>query len=228
MKLILIHGSGGCKEVWQFQTQHFKNAIALNLPGHPDGNLCASIAEYSAWLHSYIQQQGFENVILVGHSMGGAIALQYAIDYPENLKGIITIGGGARLRSHPDTLKMLEKALTEPALAAQFSDATYTLIDPSLVEVLRTRDQQNTPVALLNDLNACGKFDVMDSLDKISSPLLAIVGDKDVMTPPKYSAFLANKVQNGTAVVILGGTHYVLAEKPDEVNSAIEKFIHAL
>jgi pimeloyl-ACP methyl ester carboxylesterase len=228
MKLIFIHGSGGCKEVWQFQNKHFKDSIALNLPGHPDGKLCSSIEEYSSWLHSYIQEQGFKDIILVGHSMGGAIALQYAVDYPEALKGIVTIGSGARLRIHPDVLKMFEAAVAEPSIATQFSDQTYKLIDPSLAEILQTRDQQNTPVAFLNDFKACDKFDIMEGLGKITKPLLAVVGDQDVLTPPKYSTFLVNNVEQSQQVLIPGGTHYVFAEKPNEVNQAIEKFIQAL
>jgi pimeloyl-ACP methyl ester carboxylesterase len=228
MKLIFIHGSGGCKEAWQFQSKYFKDSIALNLPGHPDGKLCTSIAEYSAWLHSYIQEQGFEDVVLVGHSMGGAIALQYAADYPETLKGIITIGSGARLRIHPDVLKMFEKAVVKPSLATQFSDMTYKLVDPSLVEVLRARDHQNTPAAFLSDFKACDKFDIMERLSEITTPLLAIVGDQDVLTPPKYSTFLVNNVENGQEVLVSGGTHYVFAEKPSEVNQTIEKFIQTL
>lgn len=228
MKLIFIHGSGGCKEAWQFQTEYFKDSIALNLPGHPDGKLCTSIAEYSAWLHNYIQQEGFKDVVLVGHSMGGAIVLQYAADYPDNLKGIITIGSGARLRIHPDVLNMFKKALTEPSLASQFTANTYKLLAPSLAEVLRIRDQQNTPAAFLNDFKACDKFDIMERLNEITTPLLTVVGDQDVLTPPKYSAFLANNVENGLEVVIPGGTHYVFAEKPNEVNQDIEHFIQAL
>ncbi|GAC19973.1 alpha/beta fold hydrolase [Paraglaciecola arctica] len=228
MKLIFIHGSGGCKEAWQFQSKHFKDPLALNLPGHPDGNLCTSIAEYSAWLHSYIQEQGFKDIVLVGHSMGGAIALQYAVDYPEALKGIVTIGSGARLRIHPDVLKMFEASVAKPSLATQFSDQTYKLIAPSLVEVLQTRDQQNTPAAFLNDFKACDKFDIMEGLGKITKPLLAVVGDQDVLTPPKYSTFLVNNVEKAQQVLIPGGTHYVFAEKPNEVNQAIENFIQSL
>lgn len=111
MKLIFIHGSGGCKESWQFQIDHFKNSEAINLPGHPDGELCSTIAEYAAWLHIYIQDKGYQDVVLVGHSLGGGIALQYALDYPEKLAGIITVGSGGRLRVSPLILGNLENAI---------------------------------------------------------------------------------------------------------------------
>ena len=48
---------------------------------------------------------------MAGHSLGGGIVLQYALDYPEDLAGIIPIGSGGRLKVHPDFLKMLETPL---------------------------------------------------------------------------------------------------------------------
>ncbi|MCK4964895.1 MAG: alpha/beta hydrolase, partial [Dehalococcoidia bacterium] len=101
MKLIFIHGSGGCKEVWHYQTKHFPNADVINLPGHPEGEQRTSVDGYVEWLRGYVQDRGYSDVVLVGHSLGSAIAQLYALKYPEDLKGLILIGGGARLRVHP-------------------------------------------------------------------------------------------------------------------------------
>jgi pimeloyl-ACP methyl ester carboxylesterase len=65
----------------------------------------------------------------------------------------------------------------------------------------------------------------MDRIDQIKIPTLALCGDQDIMTPPKYSHFLAGRMPKAKAVVIEGGTHMVFAEKPDEVNRAIDDFI---
>ena len=83
-------------------------------------------------------------------------------------------------------------------------------------------------MAFLNDLKACNAFDVMDALPKIKVPFLGIVGSNDIMTPPKYTSFMVNKIAKTNSVVIQGGTHFVFAEKPGEVNQAIEDFIKAL
>jgi len=228
MKLIFIHGSGGCKESWQFQIGHFVGSEAINLPGHPEGELCSTIAEYAAWLHIYIQDKGYQDVVLIGHSLGGGVALQYALDYPEKLAGIITVGSGGRLRVNPVILEGLEKVVENPSQMSNFNASVYDLIKPSLAEIIRKRVIENTPTAFLNDLKACDGFDVMERLEEITVPLLAIVGDKDVMTPPKYSAFMVDKVANALQVTIPEGTHFAFAEKPVEVNKAIEAFIQAL
>lgn len=228
MQLIFIHGSGGCRESWQHQTEYFKSSVAINLPGHPDGNLCSSIKGYTAWLRKFIHDKGYTDVVLVGHSLGGGIVLQYALDYPEDLAGIIPIGSGGRLKVHPDFLKMLETAVAEKSLEVDLNANQYDFIEPRLAGVIKKRDIENTPKALLNDLKACNVFDVMDTLETISVSLLAIVGDKDIMTPPKYTNFMADKISGARSVIIPGGTHFVFAEKPVEVNQAIEEFIQIL
>jgi len=228
MKLIFIHGSGGCKESWQHQTQYFKGSEAMDLPGHPDGDLCETIDAYVVWLRRYIVEKRYQDVILAGHSLGGAIALQYALDYPEDLNGIILVGSGARLRVHPTFLEALEKAVDDPAMWEEASSSTYDLIKPELADIIKKRASENGPGAFLNDLKACDKFDIMDRIESLAVPLLAICGDQDMMTPPKYSNYLVDKIDGSKAVIIPGGTHFVFAEKPSEVNEAIEAFLKEL
>lgn len=224
MKMIFIHGSGGCKESWKYQTDFFKESEAVDLPGHPDGELCPTIEEYAAWLHGYIKEKGYKDVVLAGHSLGGGIALQFALDYPD-VKGIILVGSGARLRVHPQFIEALEAAVKNPALMLNFTATTYDLIDPELTDVLKKRTEENGPAPFLNDMKACDQFDVMDRISSLKVPVLALCGDQDVMTPPKYSTYLADHIAGAKAVIIPGGTHFAFAEKPVEVNQAIESFL---
>jgi pimeloyl-ACP methyl ester carboxylesterase len=93
------------------------------------------------------------------------------------------------------------------------------------VEWLHGYVTENGLAVMLNDLRACDKFDIMDGLGDIDIPLLAISGTENVMTPPKYSQYLVDNMQNARAVIIQGGAHLVFAEKPEEVNRAIEGFL---
>ena len=228
MQLVFIHGSGGCRESFQNQLSHFENSEAINLPGHPDGDLRPSIEANVEWLHSYIAAKGYRDLVIVGHSLGGGIALQYALDHGDELKGVVLLGSGARLRVHPDFLEALRKEIQNPDATSAASRAANPLIEPALAALIARRRAENGPRAALNDMEACDKFDVMERLDEISLPLLAIVGADDVMTPPKYSEFMADKMSNTTAVIIEGGTHMAYAEKPKEVNGAIDSFLAGL
>lgn len=228
MQLIFIHGSGGGKESWTYQTRYFKDSLALDLPGHPQGELIPSIDGYVEWLHQFVQSAGYRQVVLVGHSLGGGIALLYALKYPQDLRGIITVGSGARLRVMPLILEGLEKAVKDPGSENPLTASAYEQIDPELASILKRRSAENGPAAALNDLKACDQFDIMDRLAQINVPTLALCGDQDIMTPPKYSQYLAAHMPQARALVIPGGTHMVFAEKPGEVNQAIEDFLQTL
>lgn len=227
MQLVFIHGSGGCAEAWQYQTDAFKNSDAINLPGHPEGQLIDSIDGYAEWLHGYIDEKGYEDVVLVGHSLGGGIVLLFALLYPEKLKAIVTVGSGARLRVHPMFLELLEKAVDNPSIYEQ-SILPNPLIEPEFDQLVKKRRLENGPAAALNDMRACDNFDIMERLGEISVPLLAICGSEDDMTPPKYTQYMVDKMPKAKMTIIPGGTHWVLAEKPTEVNKAIADFLTTL
>lgn len=228
MQLIFIHGSGGSKEAWSYQTQYFKGSIALDLPGHPEGELCPTIEGYVEWLRGFVKDKGYRDLVLVGHSLGGGIALLYALTYPEDVKGIITVGSGARLRVHPMFLDGLEKAIQDPESFTNAPNPAYDLIDHELATVIKRRSAENGPAAMLNDMKACDQFDVMDRIGQINIPTLAICGDQDIMTPPKYSHYMASHMPKVEVRIIEGGTHMVFAEKPIEVNRAIEDFLQTI
>jgi len=101
MKLIFVHGSGGYEGVWRYQITCFPNSEAITLPGHPQGQLCRSVEEYVDWLRKYLEGRDCKDIILAGHSLGGAIVMLYALKHPQDLRGLILIGTGARLKIHP-------------------------------------------------------------------------------------------------------------------------------
>ena len=228
MKLIFIHGSGGCKEVWHYQMEHFPEADAIDLPGHPNGEPCTSVDSYVEWLRGYIRDCGYYHVVLAGHSLGGAIAQLYALKYPEDLKGLIIISSGARLRVGTIYLEMLEQARSNPGILENYFNQSFELIDPDLREVLKRRCLENGAAVLLSDMLCCDKFDIMDSVHEIKLPTLVICGSNDIMTPPKYSKYLAGKIAGAREIVIEGGTHMVFVEKPVAVNKAIEGYLNSL
>ncbi len=227
MQQVFIHGSGGTSSVWKYQTEYFRTSSAINLPGRPTGELCQSIQAASQWLKSAINpRQG--NLVLVGHSLGGGIALQYALDHPEDLAGIVLIGSGARLRVHPDTLGFLEQAVQKPAIFADMFTESWQKVDAGFAADLLATALSLGPSVFLGDFKICDQFDVMKQLGDIDTPTLAIVGTEDVMTPPKYSQFLIDRMPNASMEMIEGGTHFVFAEFPNQVNAAIERFLSTL
>ncbi len=229
MKIVFIHGSGGTGRVWKYQTEHFAGSLATTLPGHPDGTPCGTIEEATRWLRSELARDaGPEPLVLVGHSLGGAIALQYALDHGDEIVGIVLVGSGARLRVHPATLDALEKMIDQPESFPKMMADSYRKVSPQFADELQALSVTLGPAPFLNDLRACDRFDVIERLGEIEIPVLAIVGTEDVMTPPKYATFLEGRISKASVHIIDGGTHYVFAEYPDDVNQAIAGFADSL
>jgi len=229
MKLVFIHGSGSCSAVWRLQTDYFNNADAPDLPGHPQGRLCGSVEEYVDWLHEYLRNKGYKDVVLVGHSLGGGIVLDYALKYPQDLKGIITVGSGARLRVLPALLEAIRDRLDDTqGWLNELVVPLYATIDESMRDMMLPKLAAIGPAAQLNDFLCCDKFDIMEQVSLIKVPTLAIVGDNDTMTPVKYSQYLVKNMPDCKMTLIAGATHLAFLEKPDEVNRAIQKFLEEL
>lgn len=229
MKLIFIHGSGGWGGIWKKQINHFDNAEAVTLPGHPDGELCPSVEEYTDWLDEVIKDSNDKRIILVGHSLGGAIAMTYALKHALNLHAIILVGTGARLRVNPMYLSLLEKA-TKGDLGdwVEWLKVSYNLLSPEDQEVLIEKHLKVGPHAQLNDLLCCDKFDIMGRVHKIKVPTLVICGNQDSMTPIKYTNYLAEKIPGAKKAIIEGATHLLFLEKPRDFNKSLYNFIKNL
>ncbi|MBM3155793.1 MAG: alpha/beta hydrolase [Chloroflexi bacterium] len=228
MKLIFVHGSGECKELWHYQLKRFPEADAIDLPGHPRGEPCTSVYSYVEWLRGYIRGHNYSHAVLAGHSLGGAIVQLYALKYPQDLQGLIIISSGAKLRVSAMYLEMLGQAKNNPGVLKDYYNQSFKLVDPKVGDVLKKRCLETDPAVFLNDMLCCDKFDIMNRTHEIELPTLVICGSDDVMTPPKYSRYLASKIVGARELIIEGGTHMVLAEQPLAVNKAIEDFLKSL
>lgn len=226
MRLLLIPGSGAGANVWYYQCHHLPDCEGISLPGHPDGMALTSIPEYVEWLHDYVHRKGSRDVILGGHSLGGGIAQLYALNYGNELKGLVLIGTGARLRVRPDILESVRRTIGDDDAWKQYIESTPVAPDPPLLAIREMRLKIG-PAVLLSDFLCCDRFDIMDRVQEMKVPTLVIVGTEDVMTPVKYAQYLANKIPGSKLVIIEGATHSVATEKPDEVNKAIGEWMAA-
>jgi pimeloyl-ACP methyl ester carboxylesterase len=229
MKLIFVHGAGNTGFVWYHQLKHFTGADALSLPGHPEGQPCTSIEGYADWLHEYILQREYSGPVLVGHSMGGGVAQTYALKYPKDVKALVLIGTGARLRVNPDFLGLIKASIGQPpGYIRNLLEPLYSTVEPWLRDRVIEKVTEVGASVQLNDFQCCDKFDIMDKIQSIRLPTLIICGTQDDMTPVKYSQYLASNIDGSKLVIVETATHMVFMEKPDEVNKAISDFYGSL
>ncbi len=223
MTPVFIHGAGFTGESFAQQLAAFTGAHAPNLPGHDASGCGRSIADFAAWVEEFIQSAGIAQPVLCGHSMGGAVALEVALRARIPVRALVLLGSGARLRVAPALLSQLETDFEGGAQTvasycfAELTDERAQWVAQCMQRV--GRDQT------LRDYHACDAFDVLDRLGEISVPLLALTGERDVMTPPKYAHALACRVPNSQERIVAGAGHFAMVELPEETNAAVRTFI---
>jgi len=102
----------------------------------------------------------------------------------------------------------------------------YQGVEADIYQVLVRRATEVGPEVELNDLLACDNFDVMDRVQEIQLPTQ--VGSEDMMTPVKYSDYLAHKIKHAREEVIPGAGHFVQLQRYQVVNEQIERFMATL
>jgi pimeloyl-ACP methyl ester carboxylesterase len=227
-----VHGAGSSSDFWYRQRAAFPDGHYLDLPGHGrnEERYRSSVEEYAHWLKGYIESNGLRNVVLNGHSMGGAITLTLALQRPKWLHSVILTGTGARLRVSPLLLELLRSdypAAVQAILEASFAPPQGALSYAQKVRLNGTRRQLlRTPREVtLADYEACDRFDVMERVGEIKLPTLCIVGARDKMTPVKYSEYLHGAIEGSYLEVIEGAGHMLPIEKPEEYNSKVATFL---
>jgi pimeloyl-ACP methyl ester carboxylesterase len=228
--IVLIHGAGGTHLHWPHNIRRLPGyrIISIDLPGHgkSKGLGQQNIHGYVKDLFNLYHALDIYRALLIGHSMGGAIALSMAINHPENVIGLGLIGTGARLAVNPNLLEKLSMPATfEPALKliARWSFSKGT--DVQIMESLANQLAENRPAVLHGDFVACNNFDVMNRLVEIKVPTCIICGDEDRMTPPRYSEYLSQKIYDALLQIIPNTGHMVMIEQPEEVANVLLEFI---
>jgi pimeloyl-ACP methyl ester carboxylesterase len=125
-------------------------------------------------------------------------------------------------------LEMLKQAKSNRSIFEDFFHKSYEFIEPELRGVLQRKALEGDPAVLLNDMLCCDRFDIMERVHEIKLPTLALCGSEDIMTPPKYTKYLASKIEGAKYAISEGGTHMVFAEQPGVVNQAIEDYLDSL
>jgi len=228
MKLVFVHGAGNSSLSFYYQLRHFRNSKAIDLPGHPNGKPCTSIDGYVEWVRGFNTARRYKDIVLCGHSMGGAIAMRYALLYPDELKGLILMGTGAKLRVDPSLLEKCREPGVGNSDWLKYQKSTYKGVESDIYRVLVQRAEEIGPQVELNDLLSCDQFDVMQDVGNIHLPTEIICGDADALTPVKYSNFLTQQIDGAHQDIIAEADHFVQLKQYHQVNAKIEEYLHRL
>lgn len=229
--LVLIHGAGGTHRHWPAALRRLPDwtVYALDLPGHgrSEGAGFSTVAAYRAALFEFLEAEGLEQVVLAGHSMGGAVVQDFALHYGGRLAGMVLVGTGAKLRVAP---AILDGLLSDfPATARLITDWCH---GPGASEQQKRLYLQQlleeAPAVVHGDYLACDAFDLRADLPSVHTPALVVCGTADIMTPPKFGQYLVASLPDARLHTVPDAGHMMALEAPSDVAGAVEGFIQSI
>lgn len=232
--VLMIHGAGQSAATWEYQVDTFKshpkfNLFIPDLPGHgkSQGSGYKSVEEYSGFIKLFADALDLESIILIGHSMGGAAAQVFTLDFPQRVHACVLVGTGTRIRVAGETLLTVKNSyetFCEIAPTRAFAASSSEELKRKFREGLIRTSQEIS----YWDLTACNEFDIMDRVGLIKASTLIVSATDDILTPVKYGEDLNHKIPGSTFHVIEGAGHFMMQEKPDEFNRVLLGFLDLL
>ncbi len=237
--VVFLHGLGGDRRVWLYQIPEFCgrfSTITVDLRGHgrssaPAGNW--SIADMAQDVVRLLRKLGVERAHLVGVSLGGMVAQQFALDYPYATASLVL---GDTVCGMPEGFEDMARAamqfIEENPMAAvakeRITNAFSDAIDPVLRDYFIDQIARNDKAAYVRTARAVFGFSVRSRVAEINVPTLVVVGEEDRVTPPHLSQELAERIPGARLVRIPGAGHISNIERPAEFNRAVLDFLLGL
>ncbi len=225
--VILIHGAGGHHLSWPPEVRRLPDlrVLAVDLPGHGKsaGVGHQTIDDYASGILDFLKALNLNQAVLIGHSMGGAIAFQAAAQAPKTAIGLGLVGSASRLRVSPALLQLAADPLKEPEVvhrAIEYSFAPST--NPRLTELIEQRMLGTRSSVLYGDFLACDAFEGDPS--RITVPTLILFGELDHMVSPGAGRALQEQIPGSRFELVSGGGHMVMLEQPVPVADLLADF----
>lgn len=214
----LIHGAASTRLTWTKQLRALPDVKRASLPFFPDILPDQLIEAWAQWcLHELSEPS-----VILGHSMGGAIALTMALKEPSKVLGLVLAGTGPRL---PVNAALLNQLQDNPDLALA-NIARWSLAkepNPALLAKSLEQVKQQNPQRVLQEFRACNSFDVRSSLPQLTMPKALIMAEEDRMTTSALmKEFLVAWPDTPIYSVPQAG-HMMMLEQPQAFNQLLHQ-----
>jgi pimeloyl-ACP methyl ester carboxylesterase len=241
--VVLLHGWSAFKEIWwstMLALAPHVRAFAPDMPGHGDTPLQGSVrmAQIAARVERFCAARGLGEIMLVGHSMGGNVALELALARPGLVRRLVLADPAAEpagmppyARSYLDASRGWAALRASMALARPLSLVGGRvphahgggIVLPALRRVSYwARHDADALRALLDGLFA---NPIGPRLAEVRQPTLVISGEFDPLVPPALSKQVAESIPGARYVVIRNAAHTPMDERPREFASAVLEFL---
>ena len=239
--LLMLMGMGASGDMWGDEfLSRLARAFRLILVDNrgtgatPRGAAPYSIAQLAADGVGVLDAEGLSAAHVFGVSMGGMIAQELAVGYPERVTGLVlgcTSHGGLRaVPPRPEAFEGLAGGRPGERGASLVVTPEFAQRRPGLLArmAVRAMARPTPPAVVREQFTAITRFDVSRRLHRITAPTLVITGDRDVLIPPANSRLLARAIPGAQGVIVKDTGHCFFWEAPDRAANAITAFLAPL
>ena len=235
--LILLHGLGGSSQDWEHQIAFFSKryrVIAPDLRGFgatPRGRGLPSIERLAGDVRGLLMQLDVACFRMIGHSMGGAVAQQLALNAPATVERLVITNSVPSFR--PQSLRhyfefayrWIVMGLLGPGRLARIGARRMFPEPHQAAERAKSiaRGERNTRAAYLGTLAALGRWSVIARLGELEMPVLVLAAEHDYFGHAETVKF-AHALPRGRLHVVENAHHSLPAEKPPVFNALVQKF----
>ena len=238
--LVLLHGLNGDLTGWALVmpelAKHFRT-IALDIRGHGESgkpDQPYSIKEFSEDLREFLRRLKIPQANILGLSMGGAIAQQFTLDYPQMVRALVLISTFSYI-DEPcrRAFLRLRESLSTGGYPAFFDTVVqlaftpqYTAANPTAIaELKEKRIRTNSPLAIGRANDACLAFHLKDEIAGIRHPTLVISGREDVFTPIHLAEQIHKAIYHSEWKILEGVGHNLYIEKASQLTQIVLDFL---
>lgn len=230
--LMLLHGLFGALSNFYDIIEHFKSTHRVVIPILPLYELPmeeTSVMGYVNYVERFVAYKNYDKVIVLGNSLGGHIALLYALQNAAKVKAVVLTGSSGLFESamgdsYP---KRGDYEYIKRKAEVTFYDPKYAT--PELVdELFDIVNDRNKVLRVLATAKSAIRQNLGEEVGKITAPTLLIWGNNDTITPPFVGEEFHKLIPDSKLIFIDKCGHAPMMEQPEEFNRHLDEFLRTL
>jgi pimeloyl-ACP methyl ester carboxylesterase len=233
-QIVFVHGFISTQVWWQPTLERLTDnfhAYAIDIRASGNSELVETghtLAQYADDLHEFVEKMGLQKFVLVGHSMGGAIAMQYALNHQDRLQALMLVDPMAPFgtRIPPDITAWINAQQGNPEGIRQLLIGAFATPPPSeyFEQLVEYGVRWEEPI-YLGTMDDMARFNISDYLPEINVPTLVTWGDKDIVVPFEGVVDVFQKIPGCGLEVWHGVGHSGPIEIPDRFIELLVRFV---
>lgn len=232
LPVVFVHGLGGSARQWREQLRHLRRgrrAVAFDLRGHGDSARSAgggySLGDFAADLDAVVGELGLERFVLVGHSLGATVAIDYAGRHPDRVAGLLLVDpNGDQTEIPRNELDAFLEAVDEDPVHEMTWYFRQILVgsEPEVADQVLADLELADPAAFHASLESAFAYSPLPALERYESPRLTVTSD---MNDLPYSL---HRLVDLPHKLIPKTSHWLMMDRPDLFNQAMDDFLAGL